>query len=123
MIPGMQNNLPPVQLPTRAAPPTQEAPMLKLLAGISLNNAKNAGEAELDRLGFTAHDIAPSTGDPQADRFIAGKMGALFEHVVVPLVRTRAINAFRMQPSPWSCKRCCTASIPWRSARHRQRIR
>jgi hypothetical protein len=86
MIPGLQNNLPPVQLPTRSAPPTQEAPMLKLLTGISLNNPKNAGESEIARLGFTTQDVAPSTGDPKADRFVNSKMGALFEHVIVPLV-------------------------------------
>jgi hypothetical protein len=86
MIPGLQNNLPPVQLPTRSAPPTQEAPMLKLLTGISLNNPKNSGEVELDRLGFTTKDIAPSTGDPKADRLVNSKMGPIFEHVIVPLV-------------------------------------
>jgi hypothetical protein len=100
MIPGLQNNLPPVQLPTRSAPPTQEAPMLKLLTGISLNNPKNSGEVELDRLGFTTKDIAPSTGDPKADRFVNSKMGALFEHVIVPLVEAPQYQRLQDQAKP-----------------------
>ena len=85
-IPGLAQTLPERELATRASPPERQAPALKQATGILLNPPKNPLEKELDRLGFTPQEILASTGDREADRLVAQKMGPLSERVLAPIM-------------------------------------
>ena len=84
-IPGLAQRLPAHQAPTRSEPTETIAPALRQFTGLSFNKAKNPGERELDRLGFTPANILPTTGNPTADRLIAIRMGPIFEKIM-PMV-------------------------------------
>ena len=79
MLPSVQEQLPEVELPTRAAPPKREEPLLKQLTGLQIRSARNPVEQELIRLKFERREISPSTGNPKADRLINRALGPVVE--------------------------------------------
>ena len=94
-IPGLQQTFPEVQSPTRTATPGRPetvripgtnisvpGPLARQLTGITVREAKNIAEKELDRLGFKRRDILPYTGDKQADQIMAYYMGPFVEREV-----------------------------------------
>jgi hypothetical protein len=97
-IPGLAQTLPEAESPTREGPILREAPLLRQLTGVNLRS-KNPLERELDRLGFTRPEILPSTGDPEADRLIAQKMGPIAERLL-----GRVVEAPGFQRLPDSVK-------------------
>lgn len=94
-LPGLEAGLPPRYKPTRAEPAKYPAPALRQLTGISIGEAKNPVEKELDRLGFDRREILPSVGDARADNLIAQKMGSIMEEIGVPIIEGRS---FREMP-------------------------
>lgn len=87
-IPLLSQTLPVRESPTRAEPMRRIKPTVKQLTGLGFRSAKNPAESELDRLGFTYQEIAPSSGNVEADRLIAKHMGPLVEQVASSLVLT-----------------------------------
>ncbi|HXG15042.1 MAG TPA: hypothetical protein VNK50_02285, partial [Calidithermus sp.] len=85
-IPGALT-LPEAELPTREGPLLREQPFGRQVTGLSLQAPKTPLERELDRLGFTRPEILPSTGDPEADRLIAQKMGPIAERLLGRVVQ------------------------------------
>ena len=63
-------------------------PMMRQFTGLTVRGPKNAGEKELDRMGFTRGNILPSTGNDQWDRTRAKHMGPLFERFINPFVES-----------------------------------
>lgn len=87
-IPGLSQTLPALESPTRAAPLRRPQPGLRQLTGIGIADPKSPAERELDRLGFSRQEIAPTVGDPQADQLIAKHLGPLVDRAIAPLVQT-----------------------------------
>jgi len=85
-VPILSQELPPRPSPLRADIPQVETPWLRQTTGLSLRT-KTPVEAEVDRLGIEFPTIAPRTGDPEADRLIAGKMGILSERIVTRILQ------------------------------------
>ena len=87
-IPFATRDFPEVESPTREDPIRRVMPTVKQLTGLGLREPKNPAERELDRLGFTRGEIAPSTGTPEADRLINKHLGPMVEQVASAFVET-----------------------------------
>jgi len=97
-LPYADQNLPEVELPTRAAAPETGAPsgtglrvgspLGRQLTGLTTRGPKNVGEKELDRLGFTRGNILPSDKNPEWNQLRAKHMGPLFERFINPIVQS-----------------------------------
>jgi hypothetical protein len=98
-VPFYRERFPTVESPTRAAIPGRPktvripltdievpGPLARQLTGITVREAKNPAEKELDRLGFKRRDILPYTGDKQADQIMSKYMGPVVENVISRLV-------------------------------------
>ncbi len=98
-VPFYRERFPTVESPTRAAIPGRPetvripltdievpGPLARQLTGITVREAKNPAEKELDRLGFKRRDILPYTGDKQADQLVSKYMGPVVENVISRLV-------------------------------------
>ncbi len=85
-LPGIEKGMEPRYKPTRAEPPKWQAPAARQLTGISIGEAKNTLEKELDRLGFDSREVYPSVGDAKADNLIRQKMGSISEEIALPLL-------------------------------------
>ena len=107
-IPGLRETLPEVESPTRAAAPGRPetvkipftdievpGPLARQLTGITVREAKNPAEKELDRLGFKRREILPYTGDPIVDQSNARYLGPLVETVVSSIVETEKYKKLR----------------------------
>ena len=88
-IPFYRERFPTVESPTRAAVPGRPetvrvpftdvevpGPLARQLTGITVREAKNPAEKELDRLGYKRRDILPYTGNRQADQLMSNYMGS-----------------------------------------------
>lgn len=87
-LPFADRGLPPAQSPTHSGGYERRQPLLRQLAGLTINSKSNAAEDELKRLGFTGKDVLPRSGDPDFDSTVAKEMGPIFEKVMVPLVQS-----------------------------------
>lgn len=100
-IPGLREAYPMAESPTRAAAPGRPeevripytsikvpGPLAKQLTGITVREAKNPAEKELDRLGFKRRDILPYTGDKIIDEANAKYMGPMVEQIIGNLVQS-----------------------------------
>lgn len=85
-LPYVGDNLPPVELATREAPPETLAPLTRQMTGLTLRGPSNPVETELTRLGFTRGNILPSTGDEQWDQLRAKHMGPIVENEIAQAV-------------------------------------
>ena len=98
-IPFYRERFPTVESPTRAEIPGRPktvrvpftdvevpGPLARQLTGITVREAKNPAEKELDRLGFKRRDILPYTGDRQADQLVSKYIGPVVENVISRLV-------------------------------------
>lgn len=98
-VPFYRERFPTVESPTRAAIPGRPetvripltdvevpGPLARQLTGITVREAKNPAEKELDRLGFKRRDILPYTGDKQADQIMSKYIGPVVENVISRLV-------------------------------------
>jgi len=98
-IPFYRERFPTVESPTREAEPGRPetvrvpftdfevpGPLARQLTGITVREAKNPAERELDRLGFKRRDILPYTGDRQADQLMSKHMGPIVENLITRLV-------------------------------------
>jgi len=87
-LPGADQNLPGVELPTREAPPRTAGPLKRQFLGITARGPKNPVEKELDRLGFGRGNILPSQGDDKWNTLRAKHMGPLVEKYLPDLVNS-----------------------------------
>jgi hypothetical protein len=87
-LPGADENLPPVELPTREAAPKTGGPLKRQLLGLTVRGPKNPVEKELDRLGFSRSNILPSTGNSKWDTMRAKHMGPIVEQHLPKLVES-----------------------------------
>lgn len=89
-LPGIEKGMEPRYKATRSEPPKWQAPGVRQATGISVGEAKNTLEKELDRLGFDRREILPSVGDAKADNLIAQKMGSISEEIGLPLLEDKS---------------------------------
>lgn len=99
-VPGLREAYPEVESPTRAAAPgrpeevripftdvTVPGPLSRQLTGLTVREAKNPAEKELDRLGLLRRDILPYTGDKFLDEEAAKYMGPIVEKAITELIQ------------------------------------
>jgi hypothetical protein len=89
-VPQADKLLPEFTSATRGGPIElkPELDALKQLTGISVRDAKNPAEAELDRLGFSFQEILPSTGNTRANKLMQEELGPLVEDQLSQLVES-----------------------------------
>lgn len=89
-IPGAQQALgiPAASSATREGPLTTEDPALRQLLGATIRPAKNIVESELDKLGLTAYDVGPKTGEVAIDRLVNRDLGVIAERGIAPLLQS-----------------------------------
>ena len=98
-VPGLREAYPEIESPTRAAAPgrpsevripftdvTVPGPLSRQLTGLTVREAKNPAEKELDRLGLLRRDILPYTGDKMLDEEAAKYMGPIVEKAITQLI-------------------------------------
>ena len=98
-IPIYRERFPVLESPTREAAPGRPSevrvpftdiqvpgPLARQLTGITVREAKNPAEKELDRLGFKRRDILPYTGDQEADQLMSKYMGPVVENIITRIV-------------------------------------
>ena len=100
-IPGIEKGMEPRYKPTRAEPAKWTAPGVRQATGISVGEAKNTLEKELDRLGFTPWEILPSVGDAKADNLIRQKMGSISDEIGIPIVEEAAYRNMGEAEKGW----------------------
>ena len=106
-IPFYRERFPTVESPTRAAVPGRPetvrvpftdvevpGPLARQLTGITVREAKNPAEKELDRLGYKRRDILPYTGDRQADQLMSKYMGPVVENAITRIVLSPTYQQF-----------------------------
>jgi|DEB0MinimDraft_6_1074348.scaffolds.fasta_scaffold03096_4 hypothetical protein len=106
-IPGLQQTLPEMESPTRAATPGRpetvripftdiEVPgsVARQLTGITVGEAKNPVEKEFDRLGLKRKDILPYTGERSADETMAKYLGPIVETIMTPIVSSEKYQKY-----------------------------
>jgi hypothetical protein len=87
-IPGQGQQLPELELPTRAGPVHRDYPLLKQLTGLLINDPRNPLELELARLQFTPREIFQGTRSAEADALVKHHMGQLSEDYLIPVVQS-----------------------------------
>ncbi len=87
-LPGADENLPPVELPTREAAPRSIGGNWRQGLGLTMRDPKNPAEREFDRLGFSRSNILQSSGDHKWDQLNAKHMGPLVEKHISPFVQS-----------------------------------
>ena len=98
-IPFYREKFAEVKSPTREATPGRPetvrlpftnlelpGPLTRQLTGVTVREAKNPAEKEIDRLGLKRRDVLPYTGDRQADQLLAKHMGQPVELLISELV-------------------------------------
>lgn len=106
-IPGLQQQLPEMESPTREATPgrpeTVRIPMTDIevpgsiarqLTGITVTEPKNIVESEFDRLGLKRRDILPYTGEKAADEAMAKYMGPIVETIMTPVISSEKYKKY-----------------------------
>ena len=91
-LPGVQESLPPLYVPTRKGPLMTEEPLLKQLTGIRTTKPTVA-EQELDRLQFSRQEILSNTGVPQWDALMSQYTGATVEATIPGLINSATYKA------------------------------
>lgn len=99
-IPYGVSDKPETELATREGPYVGQDPLVRQLTGMSIRPLKNPAEQAFDRLGLKTKDIAPSTGDPEADRVFRKYLGPLVEQSVIPIVTAPFFKSLK----PWEQK-------------------
>ena len=79
-LPGLANNLPQIESPTREGPVFRQSPLEGQTTGIRREMKRNIIEAETERLGIKTFTLAGGTGDKKADALIKGALGPMLEN-------------------------------------------
>ncbi len=87
-IPGGTQDLPELELPTRAGPARNEFPLVKQLTGLLISDPKNPLESELQRLSFAPNEIFRGTRSAEYDALTKHYMGIFAEELGTPLVQS-----------------------------------
>lgn len=94
-LPILDQQLPPLESPTRAAPPRLQAPLLRPFLGMAVRD-KNRIERELDRLDFRYRDVSASTRNVLANNAIHAELGPLIEQHLGAFIQT---EEYRLLPN------------------------